>query len=321
MRQVTEHAIADATDPVCRMSVDPRSALVHVHAGETYYFCCDGCRRKFVANPDQYARRADASRRAGPAEGRSAVGRAARREAPAPGPRVIWTCPMHPEIRRDAPGSCPICGMALEPLAPTAEEGENAALVDMTRRFWIAVALTAPLLWTMLGEVLPAIDPMRIFGHSGVSWAQLALATPVVLGCGWPFFVRGWQSIVNRSLNMFTLIALGTGAAWLYSVFATIVPGVLPASFRGAGGAAPLYFEASAVIVTLVLLGQVLELRARTQTSGAIRALLKSTTTAARATSISSTWPSAIGCACGRARTCPSTASWSTERATSTNRC
>jgi len=194
---------------------------------------------------------------------------------PAAGAATIWTCPMHPEIRRDAPGSCPICGMALEPLAPSGEEGENAELVDMTRRFWIGVALTLPLLWAMLGEVLPAIDPMRIFGHSAVSWAQLALATPVVLGCGWPFFERGWQSIVNRSLNMFTLIALGTGAAWIYSVFATAVPGALPASFRGAGGAPPLYFEASAVIVTLVLLGQVLELRARTQTSGAIRALLK----------------------------------------------
>jgi Cu+-exporting ATPase len=182
---------------------------------------------------------------------------------------------MHPEIRRDAPGSCPICGMALEPLAPTPDDGENVELVDMTRRFWIGVALTVPLLWAMLGEVVPAIDPMRIFGHEKVAWAQLTLATPVVLWGGWPFFVRGWQSIVNRSLNMFTLIALGTGAAWFYSVFATVLPNALPASFRGEGGGPPLYFEASAVIVTLVLLGQVLELRARTQTSGAIRALLK----------------------------------------------
>src|SRR5499427_2925363 len=190
-------------------------------------------------------------------------------------PGTIWTCPMHPEIRRDAPGACPICGMALEPLAPTAEEGENAELVDMTRRFWIGVALTAPLVLAMLAEYIPALDPMRVLGHAALAWAQLALATPVVLWCGWPFFVRGWQSILNRSLNMFTLIALGTGAAFVYSVFATVLPSALPVSFRGAGGAPPLYFEASAVIVTLVLLGQVLELRARTQTSGAIRALLK----------------------------------------------
>jgi Cu+-exporting ATPase len=182
---------------------------------------------------------------------------------------------MHPEIRRDSPGSCPICGMALEPLSPVAEEGENAELEDMARRFWIGGALTAPLLWSMLGELVPAINPMQLFGHEVVSWAQLLLATPVVLWAGAPFFVRGWQSLVNRSLNMFTLIALGTGAAWAFSVFATVVPGALPASFREASGAPPLYFEAAAVIVTLVLLGQVLELRARAQTSGAIRALLK----------------------------------------------
>ncbi len=182
---------------------------------------------------------------------------------------------MHPEIRRDAPGACPICGMALEPLAPSAEEGESYELKDMTRRFWIGVALTTPLLWSMLGELFPAIDPMRLLPHAGVSWAQLVLATPVVLWAGWPFFVRGWQSVVNRSLNMFTLIALGTGCAWLFSVVATALPGFLPASFRDESGAPPLYFEAAAVIVTLVLLGQVLELRARAQTSGAIRALLR----------------------------------------------
>jgi Cu+-exporting ATPase len=182
---------------------------------------------------------------------------------------------MHPEIRRDAPGSCPICGMALEPLAPQAEEGENAELRDMTRRFWIGVALTAPLLWAMLGELVPAIDPMMLLGHRTVSWGQLVLATPVVLWCGWPFFVRGWRSIVNRSLNMFTLIALGTGAAWAFSLVATLFPDLLPPSFRDESGAPPVYFEAAAVIVTLVLLGQVLELRARAQTSGAIRALLK----------------------------------------------
>ena len=188
---------------------------------------------------------------------------------------TIWTCPIHPEIRRDGPGACPICGMALEPLAPSAEEGENHELKDMTRRFWVGVALSVPLLWSMLGELIPAINPMRLFPHSAVAWAQLALATPVVLWAGWPFFVRGWQSIVNRSLNMFTLIALGTGAAWVFSIVATVVPSVLPPSFRDESGAPPLYFEAAAVIVTLVLLGQVLELRARAHTSGAIRALLK----------------------------------------------
>jgi len=188
---------------------------------------------------------------------------------------TIWTCPMHPEIRRDAPGACPICGMALEPLAPTADDGESHELADMTRRFWIAVVLTVPLLWSMLGELLPAINPMSLFPHAAVSWAQLLLATPVVLWAGWPFFVRGWQSVVTRNLNMFTLIAVGTGTAWLFSIVATIAPGVLPPSFTDEAGAPPLYFEAAAVIVTLVLLGQVLELRARAQTSGAIRALLR----------------------------------------------
>ena len=195
--------------------------------------------------------------------------------APASVAGTVWTCPMHPEIRRDAPGACPICGMALEPLAPSADEGESHELKDMTRRFWISVALAVPLLWSMLGEVFPAINPMRVFPHSAVAWGQMLVATPVVLWGGWPFFVRGWQSVVNRSLNMFTLIALGTGAAWLFSIVATAAPGLLPPSFRDESGAPPLYFEAAAVIVTLVLLGQVLELRARAQTSGAIRALLK----------------------------------------------
>lgn len=181
---------------------------------------------------------------------------------------------MHPQIRRAVPGSCPICGMALEPL--TAADGEEGTeLQDMTRRFWISAALTAPLLWSMVGEMVPAIDPMRIFGHMTVAWAQLMLASVVVIWGGGSFFVRGWQSVVLRNLNMFTLIALGNGAAWGFSVVATVFPGVLPPSFRNASGAPPLYFEAAAVITTLVLLGQVLELRARSQTSSAIRALLK----------------------------------------------
>src|SRR5262245_17988559 len=172
-------------------------------------------------------------------------------------PGTVWTCPMHPEIRRDAPGSCPICGMALEPLAPTADEGPNHELKDMTRRFVVATVLSVPLLWPMLGEAIPTIDPMHLFGHDIVAWAELVLATPVVLWAGWPFLVRGWQSVVNRSLNMFSLIALGTLTAWVFSVVATVAPSVLPPSFRSAGGAPPLYFEAAAVIVTLVLLGQV----------------------------------------------------------------
>ncbi len=186
-----------------------------------------------------------------------------------------YTCPMHPQIVRDAPGSCPLCGMALEPMTPAADEGASAELTDMTRRFWISAALTLPLLWALLGELMPAIDPMRILGHTTASWAELLLATPVVLWGGAPFFVRGWQSLVTRNLNMFTLIALGTGAAWGFSVLATLWPGALPQSFRLASGAPPLYFEAAAVITTLVLLGQVLELRARSQTSSAIRSLLK----------------------------------------------
>jgi len=246
-------------DPVCGMMVDPASAISHAHASATYYFCGKRCHDKFAADPASYLQ---------------PVATAAAPE-PKAGTGTVWTCPMHPEIRRDAPGACPICGMALEPLMPTAESTENAELRDMTRRMWISAALTLPLLWAMLGEIVPSIDPMMLFGHAPVAWAQLALATPVVLWGGLPFFERGWRSIVNRSLNMFTLIAIGTGAAWIFSVAATAFPGALPASFLDADGAAPLYFEAAAVIVTLVLLGQVLELRARDRTSGAIKALLK----------------------------------------------
>jgi P-type Cu+ transporter len=249
---------AGVKDPVCGMTVDPAKARSATHAGQTYYFCSEGCRTKFTADPGKYLEpAATPAPKAKQAEG------------------VIYTCPMHPEVRQQGPGSCPICGMALEPLAPSADEGENAELQDMTRRFWISFALTLPLLWSMLGEVFPAIDPMRLFGHTAASWGQLLVATPVVLWGGWPFFVRGWQSIVTRKLNMFTLIALGTGAAWGFSVLATLLPGMLPQSFRLPSGAPPLYFEAAAVITTLVLLGQVLELRARSHTSSAIRALLK----------------------------------------------
>jgi len=195
--------------------------------------------------------------------------------APVATVKTQWTCPMHPQILRDAPGSCPICGMALEPRTGSAAEGPDPELVDMTRRFWIGLVLTLPLLAFVMGDMFPG-QPLRHLIPGRVSaWLQLLLATPVVLWAGWPFFERGWASIVNRSLNMFTLIALGTGVAWVYSVVGTLTPGLFPASFRTHGGEVGLYFEAAAVITVLVLLGQVLELRARSQTSSAIGALLR----------------------------------------------
>src|SRR2546428_4219151 len=188
--------------------------------------------------------------------------------------RVEYTCPMHPQIVRPGPGSCPICGMALEPRVISAEEEESPELRDMTRRFWVSTVLTLPLLASVMGDMLPGQPLRHLISPRVAAWAQLVLATPVVLWGGWPFFVRGWQSVVNHSLNMFTLIALGTGLAYAYSVAATLAPGLFPAAFRMHGGDVGLYFEAAAVITVLVLLGQVLELRSRSQTSGAIRALL-----------------------------------------------
>ena len=188
--------------------------------------------------------------------------------------RTVYTCPMHPEIVRDAPGACPICGMALEPTTVTAEEEVNPELVDMTRRFWVSVALTAPLVLFAMAEMLVGASVAHLLPGRLLAWVQLALATPVVLWGGWPFFVRGWASIVNRHLNMFTLIAIGTGTAYGYSVVATLFPDLFPHAFQGHGGGVAVYFEAAAAITTLVLLGQVLELRARSQTSSAIRALL-----------------------------------------------
>lgn len=248
------HAGHKVKDPVCGMSVDPHTAKHHhAHEGRTYYFCSGRCREKFAADPLKYLAPDDAP------------------PAPVP-PGTMYTCPMHPEIRQEGPGSCPICGMALEPEIATADIGPNPELIDMTRRFWIGLALTLPVFMLEMGGHL--IDLHQWLGQQASNWIQLVLATPVVLWAGWPFFERGWASIRTRNLNMFTLIAIGTGVAWLYSIVGTVWPDLFPASMRGHDGSVAIYFEAAAVITVLVLLGQVLELRAREQTSGAIRALL-----------------------------------------------
>ena len=247
---------AGAVDPVCKMTVDPASAAGRVeHAGETYYFCCEPCRAKFAANPGKYL---------------DPAAHAAIEPPPPPGTK--YTCPMHPEVVSDGPTGCPLCGMALEPQEITLEEGPNPELADMTRRFWACAALAVPLLIVAMGGMIPGAAGHRPAGGAA-AWVQLALATPVVLWGGWPFFARGWASVRHRSPNMFTLIALGVGAAYGSSVLAVLAPGLFPASFRE-HGAVPVYFEAAAVVTTLVLLGQVLELRARGRTAGALRELL-----------------------------------------------
>ena len=241
-------------DPVCGMAVDPLTALHKLeHGGHTYYFCSASCQIKFTKDPRRYL--------------------AAKPVQPAPPTDgAIYTCPMHPEIRQAGPGVCPICGMALEPEVATDTSGPNPELADMTRRFWIGVALTLPVVALEMGGHLTQLH--MLLGAKLSSWLQLVLATPVVLWAGWPFFERGWASLQSRNLNMFTLVALGTGVAWAYSVVATLVPSAFPVSIQ-TGGTVPLYFESAAVITVLVLLGQVLELRARDQTSGAIQALLR----------------------------------------------
>jgi Cu+-exporting ATPase len=241
-------------DPVCGMTIDPaKSPHRFAHRGETYHFCSSGCRTKFAADPQTY------------------LDKTAPKAAVPEG--TIYTCPMHPQIRQVGPGSCPICGMALEPEVASLDAPPNPELADMTRRFWVGLVLALPAVVLEMGGHL-------VGGHGWVdqtlsNWIQLVFATPVVVWAGWPFFVRGWQSLLTRNLNMFTLIAMGTGVAYGYSLVGTIAPDIFPATFRGHGGAVSVYFEAAAVITVLVLLGQVLELRAREATSGAIKALLQ----------------------------------------------
>jgi Cu+-exporting ATPase len=308
-------AEGQARDPVCRMGVDMmRPGAVAEHGGETFYFCCAGCRDSFLASPASFPKGGDAKERAAAAkeidpvcgmsvDPATAKHRAERdgktylfcsgrcrekfvadpmkylepkAQAPAPPPAAappgaIYTCPMHPEIRQVGPGACPICGMALEPAVMTGEEGPNPELADMTRRFWIGLALAIPVVvLEMSGDVFG----LHWLPSAVSNWVELALATPVALWAGAPFFERGLASLKTRNLNMFTLIAMGVGVAWTFSVVATIAPGLFPAAFRDAEGAVPVYFEAAAVITVLVLLGQVMELRARERTGGAVRALL-----------------------------------------------
>ncbi|MGQ0662069.1 MAG: heavy metal translocating P-type ATPase [Pseudomonadota bacterium] len=251
-------AAKTAKDPVCGMAVDAGTTPHrHEHGGKTYYFCSAGCLAKFRADPARYLG----------AEAAPAI-------SPPPKPGTIYTCPMHPEIRQSGPGTCPKCGMALEPATLTAEAAPNPELADMTRRFLVGGALTVPMLALAMAPHIPGVPLQYLVPPRSAAWVQTVLATPVVLWAGWPFFERGWASILARSLNMFTLIAIGVGAAYAYSVVAALAPGVFPEAFRGPGGAVEVYFEAAAVIVVLVLLGQVLELRARERTGGAIRALL-----------------------------------------------
>ncbi len=260
-------------DPVCGMMVEPRTAKhSHTLAGKAYFFCSAGCRQKFMLDPQKYL--APAKTKAAPA-----VPVASSEATATPGNNDFYTCPMHPEVRRHGPGTCPICGMALEPEQISADTGPSHELLDMTRRFMVALALTLPLFVFEMGSHVFDLHSWIVPQTS--NWLQLVLATPVVLWAGWPFFERAWASLQSRNLNMFTLIALGTGVAWAYSVIGTLFPNLFPPSLR-AHGAVPVYFEAAAVITVLVLLGQILELRARDRTGSAIRALLDLTPKTAR---------------------------------------
>jgi YHS domain-containing protein len=234
-------------DPVCGMTVTVDSPHVLQHKGMPVYFCSSGCKSKFMANPAKYQVAGPVSKApTPPATERTVDG-------------AIYTCPMHPQIRQVGPGNCPICGMTLEPVTATAAVGPNRELVDMTRRFWVGLILTLPVFILEMGAHIPGLGLHDLVPPRISTWIQFALSTPVVLWAGWPVFERAWASVVHRSLNMFSLIALGTGAAYLYSLFATFAPGMFPAGFRGMGGEVSVYFEAAAVITVLVLLGQVLE--------------------------------------------------------------
>src|SRR6266542_1768899 len=299
------------TDPICGMNVDAEhSAGSHVYNNQTYYFCSQNCLAQFKKDPEKFLK-SPAPGHAAHGHGyshmhtRSQASQTERNEQgvyvcpmdpevreskpaacpkcgmalepAAPAPPLVKTeyvCPMHPEIVRAEPGACPICGMALEPRTVTLEEETNPELVDMTRRFWVGVVLSLPIAFLAMSEMIPGQPLQRSFSPRLLNWLQLVLATPVVLWGGWPFFQRGWTSIVNRSLNMFTLIAIGVDTAYVYSLAATLFADAFPPSFRGHGGEVAVYFDAAAVITTLVLLGQVLELRARSKTSNAIKALL-----------------------------------------------
>ena len=288
-----------AKDPVCHMEVEPEEAAGHYeYKAETYYFCNPSCLEKFRAEPEKYLRpsegaaTAETAKRPSQREGDYTCPMHPEVRLPATEPcpkcgmaleplisapptlRTEYVCPMHPEIVRPEPGSCPICGMALEPRVAAAEEEVNPELVAMSRRFWISLALAIPVAFLAMSDHIPGQPVQHAFSGQFLNWVELALATPVVLWGGWPFFERCWASFVNRSLNMFTLIAIGTGTAYFYSVVATLAPEIFPAAFRGHGGQVEVYFEAAAAITALVLLGQVLEIRARSRTSSAIRALL-----------------------------------------------
>src|SRR5499427_3880311 len=305
-------ALPAERDPVCGMNVKPTTAKhAYDHAGKKYYFCCGGCVEKFKADPQKYLSRPIGWGTLGmPAPAKTAAvptaqspkpenqsrpfyvcpmcpevheskpgacpscGMALEPDVPVSAVRTEYTCPMHQEIVRSGPGSCPICGMALEPRTAAAAQEQNPELRDMSLRFWIGLVLTMPLLAIAMGSMIRPNEFMPVLEGPRLPWLELVLATPVVLWCGLPFFQRFWSSLVNRSPNMFTLIGLGTGVAYGYSVVATVAPGIFPESLRRMGGHPDVYFEAAAAITTLVLLGQVMELRARSRTSAAIRALL-----------------------------------------------
>jgi len=250
----TKPETTQVKDPVCGMTVDPAATPHHAeHDGQMFHFCSGRCREKFVADPGRYLHPAPDTGPASAPEG------------------AVWTCPMHPEIRQSGPGTCPICGMALEPAEPSLDDGPNPELVDFTRRFRVSAVLAVPLLLVSMGAEMLGL---HLVPMAWSPWVQLALTAPIVLWAGWPFFERGWASLKSRHYNMFTLIAIGVGAAFLYSLVATVAPGVFPASFRAHDGMVPVYYEAAGVVVALVLLGQMLELRARAATGRALRALM-----------------------------------------------